>query len=1564
MKTVYRLFLVLVTFLFILATVPNPIIIEASSVNQFPDGTIVVPIGTHIRIDDNAGLVTIFDCPVDISEGDTFVVYLQDLPIGYNALSLIKEDDDIIISVEKTDKSIYSLLDEEGVIQLTPDMYEFIPAPNVAYMNVATASGVTIGGDGLEYQDGKLSMTISQGGAKATVYISNLSLSHSVSNGDIGLSLNGNWGIKTAISSSKDVLSDLPLGEIRIMGIGKIGINLSLAQSLSMKCNLSGTFSAGVTTTQDGEGTAYKDFTVTNKSVEGKGSITASMKITAGVDVLVAAADIYVEVGVDTQYTSKTTFHEKNNSVECDDFRIYIFSTVGVEAKYYSVLSGKMKPLASKTLLETDENSSPFYVVIHFENGKLVNGCSQGMVVPERHYGGFNASFSGTILSDNRKRIIETDVDLPWDMTIDQDLTILNGKLNLNGHTLTVEGDLIHEGGTLTIDNGTLIIHGDYRMQSKNNGTYDDSTGILNMNNSDGNVYIDGDFIVQTNSTAQKMEYGTINLKGDLYQNNTSDLNANFITGKGLNIVLTSEKSHLISFDDCKNNSIGWLTLDNDVLIKNSIEIGKIVNNGHNITIDGDFTSTQSIETNDPDSGGHSLTVNGNMFSSSDVNLSGDELIVTGTLYQYSGTMFIDGGKLSIADNYYLIGKDSTFEPGKENLTGSNGHLKMICHVDEVHVGGNFITKSSQDHGSSYLCAGTLYVAGNFTELIGNEANWNFQPAVEHKTVLNGTREQIVSFEDPRCGFGTFESSNEDLVFENYISWLLLESDINATSNSLNLDHREMDLNGKLLTINGDIILNTSININSGTMAVNGSLLHSAGTLDINGGKVNITGDYFIIGKDSTFETGKENIIGSNGYLKMVYSADELRVQGDFITRSTYDHGSNYLSAGTMYLGGNFTELIGNEANWNFQPAVGHKTVLNGTGKQVISFEDTRCGFGTLESTNENLVFENNISWLLLESDINATSNSLNLDHREMDLNGKALTIDGNIILNTTININNGTMTVNGSLLHSAGTLDINGGKVNITGDYYIIGKDSTFEPGKESITGSTGFLKMVYPADELRVQGDFITRSAYDHGSNYLGAGTLYVAGNFVELIGNEANWNFQPAKEHTTVLNGTGEQIVSFEDPRCGFGTFKSTNENLVFEKNISWLLLESDINATTNNLNLDHREMDLNGKALTIDGDIILNTVLNVNNGTMTVNGSLLHPAGTLYINGGNVNITGDYYIIGKDSTFEPGKENITGSNGYLKMVYPADELRVQGDFITRSAYDHGINYLGAGTLYIAGNFTELIGNEANWNFQPAVGHKTVLNGTGKQIVNFEDPRCGFGTLKSSNEDLVFENNVSWLLLDSDINVASNSLNLDHREMDLSGNSLTIDGNIILNTTININNGTMTVNGSLLHSAGTLDINGGKVNITGDYYIIGKYSTFEPGKENITGSNGYLKMVYPADELYIQGDFVTKSVYDHGISYLDAGTMYVEGNFTELIGNSSNWNFQPTVGHKTVLNGTGKQVVSFEDPKCGFGTLEITKPIDKYVFNPNPCWTALISPEESTSSEPDYTFFGTRN
>ena len=932
------------------------------------------------------------------------------------------------------------------------------------------------------------------------------------------------------------------------------------------------------------------------------------------------------------------------------------------------------------------------------------------------------------------------------------------------------------------------------------------------------------------------------------------------------------------------------------------------------MTLKNNVTVQSAVHIGALDVNGNSIAIEGNMFSDGDVDLNGGTLKVNGSMYHWYGEMFLNKGKIEIAKNYYCVGSDSDLTPGKETITDAGAYLEMIYNADEMRVGGNFLIKSGTPYGD--LTAGTLYVGGDFTQLEGK--NGGFEPTEDHRTVLNGDDKQTISFESAWLGFGTLETTNDQLVFEKKVSWRKQKSDIHAVSNGSKISGYDMNLNGYGLTIDGDIAVYNNIDIAQGTMTVNGSMKHYDGGIDLNRGKLYIEDNYYCVGDDSDFTSGQETYTECWGNLKMVYTADEMRVGGDFLTKSSVAYSDGSLTAGTLYIGGDFTQLNGGA--YNFSPAVGHKTVLDGKGKQTISFENGCYGFGTLETTNDQLVFEKNVGWKKQTSDIHTISNGSNINGGDMNLNGHKLTIDGDIGVYSSIDINKGIMTVNGSMNHYRNEIDLNGGKLYISENYRCVGDDSDFTSEKETVTEGSADLKMNHAADEMHVGGDFIIKTMSNENRT---AGVLYIGGNFTQLNGSI----FAPAAEHKTVFNGNGEQIISFESEWSGFGTLEATNDQLIFKNNISWIKQGSDIHAKSDGSKINGLDMDLNGYELTIDGDIGVYCSIDINKGTMTVNGSMDHCNREINLNGGKLQITENYRCMGDNG------------NANLKMVNATDEMRVGGDFFIKS-FSSG--ELIAGTLYVGGDFTQLNGSI----FEPTEDHKTVLNGNGEQIISFENDSSGFGTLEASNDQLVLEKNVSWMKQKSNIHATSNEskLNRSTANMDLNGYELIIDGDVGVYSNIDINKGTMSVNGTMNHYNGEIDLNGGKLWIAENYRCVGDDSDFAPGQETYTASWGNLKMVYAADEMRVGGDFLTKSSVSYSYEDLTAGTLYIGGDFIQLNGDSAN--FAPTVDHKTVLNGSGKQTIRFESEYAGFGTLELTKSKSQYTFNREPCWINLIA------------------
>ena len=309
-----------------------------------------------------------------------------------------------------------------------------------------------------------------------------------------------------------------------------------------------------------------------------------------------------------------------------------------------------------------------------------------------------------------------------------------------------------------------------------------------------------------------------------------------------------------------------------------------------------------------------------------------------------------------------------------------------------------------------------------------------------------------------------------------------------------------------------------------------------------------------------------------------------------------------------------------------------------------------------------------------------------------------------------------------------------------------------------------------------------------------------------------------------------------------------------------------------------------------------DVIIdeNVILELNNHTLTVNG--------------NFNIIGGRYDGGK-----------------LKMVQPKDRLIVHGDvsFNGKSSDD----FLTNGVIEISGNFyqkgEDKYGKYSSYNrfFYAKDKHKVILNGTTKQIVDFEAPlSSSFNHLEiknSSNDGVVFKQ------LNAEGDFVTNGNNIKVTKI----TNLKLTENLTFSNDVNV-------------TGGNLDLNGNTLIVNGRLYFAGKYCHFT--------------MKNPNDRLIVNGTLVFRGATTY--NYLTEGIIEVKGNFYQ-VGESGTYyaegdsegfyqqqpdnaySFYPTQNNKVILNGTGQQIITFFSSGTSFSrfnNLEILN--DEVVFKIN--------------------------
>ncbi len=335
---------------------------------------------------------------------------------------------------------------------------------------------------------------------------------------------------------------------------------------------------------------------------------------------------------------------------------------------------------------------------------------------------------------------------LEEDETIDGDLNLSRGTLDLNGHKLTVTGNLIQSGGSVLVNGGELDVRGDYRVQALNGGNYTTSPGTLTMKNDSDTVKVGGDFIMQsTRSHSKLLSAGTLEIGGDLTQL-SGGAGSNFNTTGTHTVVLNGSDKQTVSIANSDKNYSHIANLK----IENTSAEG--VNIASRVYVLNKLYDTDSIVTNSVNLCIAATTEFPDGKWSYDVNFvetrtAPAELEVGGSVWLTSGTLNVNKGKLYIGGDLNL---------SDTGMGYGSGYLNMQNAEDYILVNGN-VCAYTYNSGSCFT-AGTLEIKGDFTQkYYYNNYQNNFYCPGSHKVVLSGEMLQTVSFASTQSQFNILE---------------------------------------------------------------------------------------------------------------------------------------------------------------------------------------------------------------------------------------------------------------------------------------------------------------------------------------------------------------------------------------------------------------------------------------------------------------------------------------------------------------------------------------------------------------------------------------------------------------------------------------------------------------------------------------------------------------------------------------------------------------------------------------------------------------------------------------
>lgn len=430
------------------------------------------------------------------------------------------------------------------------------------------------------------------------------------------------------------------------------------------------------------------------------------------------------------------------------------------EGSHVTILSGTGK----QTIQFESEKS-------HFNTIELRNYSEEGIYSETTIYANNLINYGSKVTYGNNS---VTGWTLQHDEVIEDDLYIMGGTMDLNGHSLKVNGNLILGEGRLKVHGGELKVSGDFRLQgiikSGESISYTTSNGVLEMTEETDAVTVEKDFIVQTNGNhTEKLTAGTLVVKGDFYQYNANGI---FAGTQSHTIELSGKQSQTVNFANTaangnrianlvvKNTSAGKVKFVNQLYVSGTVkdESENIAGTG-SIIIDR-FTQLE----NNKYSG--SVVLTGNTKCEQDFIIGGTLTIKNN--FDVNGQV-LKVKNLSITNGDFKVNTGNVQCSGNMSLSDSS-RLIMKNSLDYIVVSGDFYTASNYSH-NGYLTDGVMEVKGDFTQASGNY--YNFCATENHKVILKGKSGisgrnyiQVVSFN--RAEYSQFATLELTRTMSNY----------------------------------------------------------------------------------------------------------------------------------------------------------------------------------------------------------------------------------------------------------------------------------------------------------------------------------------------------------------------------------------------------------------------------------------------------------------------------------------------------------------------------------------------------------------------------------------------------------------------------------------------------------------------------------------------------------------------------------------------------------------------------------------------------------------------------
>lgn len=764
------------------------------------------------------------------------------------------------------------------------------------------------------------------------------------------------------------------------------------------------------------------------------------------------------------------------------------------------------------------------------------------------------------------------------------------------------------------------------------------------------------------------------------------------------------------------------------------------------------------------------------------------------------------------------------------------------------------------------------------------------------------------------------------------------------------------------LEIDGTVGLLGRTTASAVTVRNSGTLMLAGRTLDVAANFV-VTGDC------------------GGGRVVMTDVADSVIVRGNAFFeggRTGADAGA-LLTAGVLRVFGNFSQTACDANAPNFAAAGAHKVVLDGPAAKSVAFGRPEASFfnhlelagtGAVTFTNANArgsVVATTTQSILgtltaagtgvvdLAAGIGGTGKlvvsggpyALSGNARRLDVTGAAtmtnqLAVSDTLELRGRLTVNHRTLTV-GRFLNVTGSCG--GGQLVMQNadDVVDVDGNATFEgertdPGLEAI----------------------------------LVAGTLRVAGNFLQSACDANTTSFQARGTHRTIFDGTSPQTVRIT--RAGGASYL----NHVTVANPAGIFFDDAFAVA-----------EVRGDLAAPAGQPFTGTLVIAGTGTVSWAGTIGGPGGVLSITGAptlagartrtlrlqdatttalaaplivddTVEVRGRLFLGGNALTVNR-QLWVTGScgGGRLVMTTPGDSVDVNGDALFEGARtDADVEEsFTEGVLRVSGAFTQQGCDVNAQSYAAARNHRTVLDGTTPQVARLT--RSGVSRIRhlelENPAGVSFGDTFSPMFVTGSVTVRATTAMTGFLHL---AESAVLNGDAALGGT-----GVVRIVGPNTTARGTipnLEVNAasrvallGRLAVTGDATTRGDLvaagrTLAIGGNLLVTGScgGGRLVMTDAADSVVVAGHAQFEGARtDGGVGeVLRAGVLRVAGNFTQEGCDANTTSFLALGTHKTVLDGAGKQLVRIGrggETGSAFNRLELRKPAGSVVLT-----TSLIA------------------